>query len=645
MRLGPHRRPAAFFAALFVLGVVVFFTLSFYGRPAARVGADGHYYYDYLVSLWKDHDLDFTNQYARTDYGFNMFNYGYTPLGRPGNPYSIGPALLWSPFFAVADVVAHVRHAVSPAAESLDGFSALYQRITLFGTFLYGFAGLLLTYRIAARRARPAIACLASTAAFVGGSVVWYALGQPSYSHAQSAFLAALLIDLLDPLRPSAKAQVGTDAKTDAKAPGLRRSLAIGLVLGLAADVRAEDVLLCLLPLVLAAGRLLARRRAGRRIDRTVMLGEASRLLLIGAAAFVAFTPQMLAWWFLYGRPLTVPMGDQFMHWGTPATLETLFSTRGGLFPFAPLWWLAVFVALPLWLRRWREDALAPFTLLVFLALVYVNSSVFDWWGGLAYGGRRFATMTPLIACALTVPCEGLLRVIQRNPVRAGVCGLWIGAGALLVLTLGQLGAWRDGAFNDPHGLPWPQIVSAGAGDAASNVESAVGDPFAWPGSFAFAAAHHTDLARLDVVAGSFLDQHSFGPQPTPLSGPSGRRYLLRGFGDNPTWAPARDARQHGLPRVVSSPACLAVPLNQPYGVTVELELAASGTPGTVSLFWNGQSLDQALVGRKSIEVGGAVRAEAVHRGVNELCLEIEGEPTAMGLQARSLLVTNQVGQ
>src|SRR3954465_5599314 len=106
-----------FWCVLFLVGSVRFFTATRYstGGPEVRIGVDGRYYWAYLTSLALDHDLDLENQYADPESG-NYYEYSRTPPGRLANPFSLGPALLWMPFFAVAhaaSLVAEPAHAAS----------------------------------------------------------------------------------------------------------------------------------------------------------------------------------------------------------------------------------------------------------------------------------------------------------------------------------------------------------------------------------------------------------------------------------------------------------------------------------------------------------------------------------------------------
>ena len=100
-------------------------------------GNDSVYYFSYLRSAFFDRDLNFENEWAHF-YGAPE-NSPY-----PVNVFSIGPAILWTPFFALG-------HVTTLAARfwgydiDVDGYSKFYQAFVYIGNSLYGLVGVLLT--------------------------------------------------------------------------------------------------------------------------------------------------------------------------------------------------------------------------------------------------------------------------------------------------------------------------------------------------------------------------------------------------------------------------------------------------------------------------------------------------------------------
>ena len=112
----------------------------------------------------------------------------------------------------------------------------------------------------------------------------------------------------------------------------------------------------------------------------------------------LTFTPQILAWHAIYGQLFLTPQGSDFMRWTDPQVLSVLFSLNHGLFSWTP--GLLVAVCGLYWLGK-RDALLAFGSVLVLFTAIYVNASVEDWWGGEAFGARRFISYSGLFAIAL----------------------------------------------------------------------------------------------------------------------------------------------------------------------------------------------------------------------------------------------------
>ena len=72
----------------------------------ARLQSDGFYYFAYLRSIAFDHDVNFMNDYRMLGLGDKTYLFQPTRTGYAESAWTIGPAIVWSPFFAVGHVVA-----------------------------------------------------------------------------------------------------------------------------------------------------------------------------------------------------------------------------------------------------------------------------------------------------------------------------------------------------------------------------------------------------------------------------------------------------------------------------------------------------------------------------------------------------------
>ncbi|HJO39538.1 MAG: hypothetical protein QGF21_07270 [Vicinamibacterales bacterium] len=374
-----ERRPLITFAAI-GCGLAVAYTFAVTLFPSADgriIEGDAVQYYAYLRSLVFDQDVNFINDYQllyASDGSSNVWLDTTTETGHAVNLMSIGPALLWLPFFLVAcGVVALLRTA--GAVIAFDGISAPFQLSAGLAGIAYATLGAYLCYRACARFWPPAASLWGTLVAWLATPAIYYSLVSPAYSHATSLFVVALF--------------VWTWLRTAGDNRASRYAL-LGAIVGLAALVRWQNVTILILPMTELVREL--------RDDRTSLRSAAVQVGVLGAASLAAFLPQMFAWKQIYGHWLLTPQGEGFMRWMDPQIGAVLFSLNHGLFSWTPAVLVAVFGLAVLVARYplvgWNSVA-------VVLIAVYINASVADWWAGEAYGARRFIGSTPFFALGL----------------------------------------------------------------------------------------------------------------------------------------------------------------------------------------------------------------------------------------------------
>jgi hypothetical protein len=362
---------------LFALAYVAALTLV----PRSRgrlVQGDTIQYYAYLRSMVIDHDLDFTNDYdllyaptGDAGAGSNVWLTSTTPIGRRTNQMSIGPAILWAPFFLATYVVLALLRPFGLVVP-LDGIAAPFSLSAGVAGVVYATLGAWFCYRACRVLAPQRPAFWGAMTAWLASPAVYYSLVSPAYSHAPSMMASAAFCDVWLRTR--------NDDRT-------RRYVWLGLLAGLAALVRWQDIVLLALP----ALELLSSVRRGRRSLASLV----QPLAVAAATALLMLLPQLVAWNAIYGQPLVMPQGPGFMRWTSPALFSVLFSLRHGLLSWTP----ALIVALAGFWFVIRRDALVGWSVLaVFVVTVYINASVSDWWAGEAFGARRFVSDTVFFA-------------------------------------------------------------------------------------------------------------------------------------------------------------------------------------------------------------------------------------------------------
>ena len=349
------------------------------------VGVDPVGYYSYLPSLMFDRDLDFADEYERLrGRGDVSPDRPRTVTGKMPNPFSVGVAILWLPFFLLGHVAALMTDFAT------DGFSAPYHIAIYVANAFYGFAGIVVIYRLVERLFERDVAFLATVLIWFASGVLYYLFPLRPMSHMPSMFAVALFIT----------AWLVWREKKD-----LRGYVALGALGGLAALVRWQNALFLVLPAVDIVEALRRDRPGQQELRQTAM-----RMFLSGAAFLAVFSPQLIVWKVLYGGFVTVPQGSGFLSWFKPALFDTLFSTRHGLISWTPVILPAIIglFMFPAGKRRLGYMLVVPLVL-----QLYVNSvAVYVGW---SFGMRRCLNCSAMFALGLAAL---LAKAKERIPFR-----------------------------------------------------------------------------------------------------------------------------------------------------------------------------------------------------------------------------------
>jgi hypothetical protein len=559
-------------------------------------------YYPYVRSLWKDFDLDFTNEYEH----YGLLERGdlrvLTKTGHRRSIFSIGPALVWSPFFLAGEAVARMQAAGGKAVD-LSGYGPHHRNAVAFGSFALGFAALLLIRATLRRHFTEGIA-LGTTLLLWGATFLhWYMVQQPTMSHAASAFAASLVVWLWNsstdwlPVPAQSVASVVVASGRLRQRSLFPRPLCLGLALGLAMCIRWQNGVLLILPAMDLAA-------AAWRKDRPWKALVAASFLL-AAGVLVAAFPQMAAWHALYGEWLlrNPPHGPDFLRLTHPFFWETLFSSRHGLLSWTPVFW-AGYAGMALLL--WRRDRTAAALAVPLVLMTYVNFCSGDWWAGGSFSNRRFDSLLPILAFGIAASAAFAVRAVARRPSLA--------AAAVAVAAVSWNGALmaqvRRGLVPRDATVSFANL----AGGSAEAVEDAVGFPTTWPASWLFAARHHVAPGQFDAVVGKYMfyRQGNLAGR-VEVGGEAHRGLLDTGFAR----AEARDGRPC---RRLLRDARVFTPLDVAEGFEVVVDVHAEA-PGSIAVAVNGQSAGSVLLAPGWNSAALAAPMTFFRDGVNEITL------------------------
>jgi hypothetical protein len=404
-----------------VVVLTLLFIASLPAVTARLYSSDEVEYFSYLRSLWFDRDVSFENEYqyfydhriAQSADFHRTFLELETATGRRINYGTMGCAILWSPFYAVADVTTRLLRAGGRDIAA-DGYSRPYVSAVAYGSAFYGFAAIVLSIAAARRVVGPG-ALSSGVAVWLGTPILFYMYIAPPFSHACSAFAVALFVTVW--LRVRDWPVGGT--------------VALGLAAALMAMVREQDIFFAFAPLLDLALTLV--KGTGDRRQET---GDRRRIALAavaGCAAFaIGYLPQLLAYKALNGQFRPSPLVTRKMYWSAPHALQVLADPQHGFFFWTPLAVLAVIGLLMLaGLKASTTDvasvvpAFRPADtrrigacLLLMLALqVFISGAVESWTVAGAFGQRRFVAVTILLVIGLAA----LRAAIQAPPARVAM--------------------------------------------------------------------------------------------------------------------------------------------------------------------------------------------------------------------------------
>ena len=370
------------------------------------VHGDGVGYYAYARAPLIQHNLRFEEDWRHANLYFSQtrtLSNGelrpdeYTQTGYVGNLFSIGPALLWTPFLLAAHLTVLLADALG-AHIPADGFSSPYLLAMALGTAFYGFLGLLFSYSLAKKYVEERWAFLATLGVWGASSLPVYMYFNPAWSHAHSVFGVALFIWYWERTR---------DSRT------LFQWILLGLIAGLMVDVYFMNGVFLVLPLVES---LLAYWNSLKAKDYfaagPLFAGNICFLL----AVILAFIPTLITRSIIFGGFLrfgsyTVLPWD----WTAPNWRSVLFSSEHGLFSWTPILALAI---VGLFLAPRAARTLALFLALTAAGFYYVISSYPFWHGMASFGNRFFISLTPVFIFGLALLLQRFAGFF-RSPNRA----------------------------------------------------------------------------------------------------------------------------------------------------------------------------------------------------------------------------------
>jgi len=412
----------------------------------AQVRGDGVAYYAYARSLLIDHNLQFAGDWdnpakelllVRLDSRHVLQN-PITKTGHLPNYWSVGPAVLWSPFLVAAHLMVLGVNRLGWHINA-DGRSWPYLVAMASATALYGFTGIFLAYRLARNYAEERWVFLATVGMWLGSPLPLYIYLDPSWSHAQAVFCTSLFLWYWLRTRSS---------RTN------RQWVILGLISGLMIDVRFDSIVFLLAPLLEALPAYYAAWRSRQSDPQQLAKLPYSHFLYVMGFC-VGFLPTMISRQIIFGNPLRFGMyTSQPWNWTSPAFVGVLFSTNHGLLVFTPIVVLALAGLFLLCRSAHPEGKIYAAITLAFYCLI----SFFPWWHTtIGLGNRYFLSLTPIFVVSLAFAFSRA--VTLWGSMRAATWRLATITALLLLWNFGLMYQWSTFMMPVRTQVYWDEVL------------------------------------------------------------------------------------------------------------------------------------------------------------------------------------------
>ncbi|MCX6014406.1 MAG: hypothetical protein NT020_02240 [Chloroflexales bacterium] len=388
-----------------IIGVVWILSTVLFFSPA--ISSDGVGYYAYIRSYGIDGDWQFANEFDKTQSPLpSIATFPvYEPTGYTINPWSIGPAIIWAPFWYVAHGVTLLANFVG-GDWKVDGYTLPYKALITFSTSLAGLIGLYLVYLLLTRWFTNNISLLTTITLYIGSNWLYYTQVAGSYPHSYTTLFALLMV-------------ITSWKIIDTPMPQTRHWVYFGLSTGAMILSYWMNILFGIYPLGIVIYKLwsVLRHKQGSLIN-TLVKG----VIISTICGLIMLMPQFIIWQYLYHSWFTVygsPSGIVPIHF---QIVPYLFGPLYGL-----LWWMpACFVAIlgSLWfaIKRPWPGGLFFVTIIIFISY---NAGISDWDGSGGFGFRRIISLMPFFAFGLATIFQALQRWSLLPVVIASIMSGW----------------------------------------------------------------------------------------------------------------------------------------------------------------------------------------------------------------------------
>lgn len=296
-----------------------------------------------------------------------------TSIGKRAIKYSMGMAVLYSPFFFIVHAYTHLFN--------LDtlGYSMPYQLALLLSSLFYLFIGLVFLRRVLMMYFSQLVTSITLIVMVIGTNLLQYSTYSAPMSHAYSFALFSVFIYLTIVWH---------------RKPNFRNSILVGLITGLIVLVRPANIIITLV-------FILYKISNWYDIKNKVFffLKKYKQLIVIMLFAFVVVLPQLLYWKSVTGSFFYYTYRDEGFFFSNPQIYSGLFSYRNGWLTYTPVIIFSL-IGIVMMLKRQREFFIPILTFIIINT--YFILSWWCWWY-VGFGNRAFIESYALLSIPFAI--------------------------------------------------------------------------------------------------------------------------------------------------------------------------------------------------------------------------------------------------
>ncbi|MBC7450809.1 MAG: hypothetical protein H7259_04910, partial [Cytophagales bacterium] len=366
-------------AVLFILLSSLYFSYENKFWNKGLIEWDVISYYAYVPAAFVYHDL--TLEYIHDPNFKGTVWPEQAPNGKPVIKTTLGLAILYTPFFAMAHFISDLL----PGYDH-DGYSIIYSFFLLVSNIFYTFIGFYYLRKLLLQYFSESITTYVLLTFFFSTNLFYYSL----YNVMAHSYLFTLVTLI-----------VYFTIKWHEK-PDVQKSIIIGLIIGLTVLIRPTHVLLSLFFIFYS---VTDKKTLSEKV--LFFLSHYRNTILIGIASFAVISLQLMYWKHVTGSWLFWSYSNERFFWTKPHIIEGLFGFRKGLFLYLPI---LLFSTIGLFLLKKRIKSMSFIVPALMILFTYVTFCWWSWWYGGGFSIRPMIDLYVFFALGLAT----LLSVISQ---------------------------------------------------------------------------------------------------------------------------------------------------------------------------------------------------------------------------------------